>query len=89
MLAEVDLMHGRSLRAMVESDGRWAGWLRTSGGLFNDWNAAAMYFASRSLKLAILSRRVDAGLRTRGAVFLRCICDAKGRWRWMRGAGDL
>ena len=65
---------------MVESDSRWVEWLRTSGGLFNDWNAAAMYFASRSLKLAILSRRVDAELRIRGIVFPRRICDAKGRW---------
>lgn len=74
---------------MVESDSRWVEWLRTSGGLFNDWNAAAMYFASRSLKLAILSRRVDAELRIRGVVFPRRICDAKGRWVWMRGAGGL
>lgn len=50
---------------MVEFDSRWVEWLRTFGRLFSDWNAAAMYFASRSLKLAILSRRVDAELRTR------------------------
>ena len=71
---------------MVEIDSCWVEWLRTFGRVFSDWNAAAMYFASRSLKL---SRRVDAELRTRGVIFPRCIFDAKGRWRWMRGAGGL